>query len=326
MQDDVQAHEPAPVLEPQARAFVRRYRCPTTCEGAEAVEFRSRMTDLWGGDGDDPDVEEEWLAVRGGGSTRIRVRLLRPAGSEGPLPVILYLHGLGAMPNEVCPHLSLVRDLVLGADAVVVVPEYDRPEDGRHPAAVERAHTVLRWIADGGEEAGLDGRRIAVVGVGAGAHHAALTLQARRQGEPRLVQQVLVCPVTDGAMDTGSYRRFAEGYFLGSEAMRGYWQRYAPDPGDRRRGTVSPLRAPRGRLRDMPPALVLTAEADVLRDEGEAYATRLREAGVPVVSVRYHGTIHGFVLLDPLRGTPPARAARMQITDTLHIALREQDG
>jgi acetyl esterase/lipase len=250
------------------------------------------------------------------------VRILRPAGSDDALPVVLYLHGLGWMLTDAYAHRQLLADLVLGADAAVVVPEYDGPADARHPGAVERAYTVTRWLARHGAECGLDGSRIAVVGVSAGGQHAAaLTLVARERGGPRLRHQVLVCPVTDAAMDTPSYRQFADGYFLSRAAMCDYWQEYASDPGTRAQDTVSPLRAPARRLRGLPPALVLTAEADVLRDEGEAYAARLREADVSVVSIRYHGTIHGFVLFDLLRGTAASTAARIQVTDTLHAAL-----
>ncbi|MGW6821508.1 alpha/beta hydrolase fold domain-containing protein [Streptomyces sp. NPDC055005] len=326
MNNDVDAVRPGPVLERQVRAFVRRHSCPTARDGLDTAASRARVSDLWdGGDAPpDPDVVEEWLAVPGPAGRRIRVRILRPAGSEGPLPVVLYLHGLGWMLTDAYAHRQLVADLVLGTDAAVVIPEYDVPGDARHPGAVEQAHTVARWIVGQGAECGLDGTRMAVVGVSAGAHHAAaLTLLANRCGGPLFLQQVLVCPATDAAMDTPSYAEFAEGYFLGRTAMRDYWEQYAPDAETRAQRAVSPLRASNGQLRGLPPALVLTAEADVLRDEGEAYAARLREADVPVVSVRYHGTIHGFVLFDLLRGTHTARAARIQITDTLHIALHQ---
>jgi acetyl esterase/lipase len=281
------------------------------------------MAALWNGGGRaDPDVEEEWLALPSGGARRIRVRILRPAGADEPLPVVLYPHGLGWMLTDAYAHRQLVADLVLGADAAVVVPEYDMPADARHPGAAERAYTVARWLARHGAQWRLDGTRMAVAGVSAGAQHAAaLTLLARERGGPRLRHQVLICPVTDAAMDTPSYRQFADGYFLSRAAMSGYWQQYAPDPRTRALGTVSPLRAPIGRLRGLPPTLVLTAEADVLRDEGEAYAARLTEADVPVVSIRYQGMIHGFVLFDPLRDTDASRAARVQVTDTLHASL-----
>ncbi|CCK25195.1 exported lipase/esterase [Streptomyces davaonensis JCM 4913] len=314
MEDHVPAAEPEPVLERPARDFVLRHAWP---------DSRDRMAALWNGDGgDEPDVEEEWLALPGHGGRRIRVRILRPAGSAEDLPVVLYLHGLGWMLTDAYAHRRLLADLVLGTDAAVIVPEYDQPADARHPGAVERAYTVSRWIARHGGEWRLDGSRMAVVGVSAGAHQAAaLTLVTRERGGPDLRHQVLVCPVTDAAMDTASYHRFANGYFLSRTAMRGYWQQYAPDPETRAHATVSPLRADVDRLRGLPSALVLTAEADVLRDEGEAYAARLRAADVPVVSVRYHGTIHAFVLFDLLRDTGASRAARIQVTDTLHAAL-----
>ncbi|WP_320784954.1 alpha/beta hydrolase [Streptomyces sp. CRN 30] len=311
-----------PVLDRRTRAFVEAHTWPLSPH-TDAAASRARMAAHWDGGGrDEPDVEEEWLALPGDGGSRVRVRILRPAGTDEPLPVVLYLHGVGWMLTDAHAHRRLVADLVLGADAAVVVPEYDLPEDARHPAAVERAHTVARWIARHGAGSRLDGSRIAVVGASAGAQvAAALTLVARERGGPRIRHQVLVCPVTDAAMDTPSHRRFADGYFLSRAAMRDYWQRYAPDPLTRAHGTVSPLRAPAHRLAGLPPALVLTAEADVLRDEGEAYAARLREADVPVVSIRYHGTIHGFVLFDPLRDTEASRAARIQVTDTLHTNL-----
>ncbi|MFF4961495.1 alpha/beta hydrolase [Streptomyces sp. NPDC001222] len=322
MEEDVPALGAKPVLERQVRAFVQAYTCPVP-EGTDAAAARARMAVLWNGDGRvEPDVEEEWLALPGDDGSRIRVRILRPAGSEELLPVVLYLHGLGWMLTDAHAHRLLVADLVLGVDAAVVVPEYDGPEDARYPSAVERAYTVARWIARHGAQCRLDGTRMAVVGASTGAQQAAaLTLVALERGEPAFSHQVLVCPVTDAAMDTHSYHQFGEGYFLGRAAMSGYWRQYAPDPETRTLGTVSPLRAATRRLRGLPPALVLTAEADVLRDEGEAYAARLREADVPVVSARYHGTIHGFVLFDLLRGTHASRAARIQATDTLHAAL-----
>ncbi|WP_372505653.1 alpha/beta hydrolase [Streptomyces macrolidinus] len=322
MQEDVQVPWVTPVLGRQTRDFIESCQWPASPH-TDGAASRARMAALWSGGGrDEPDVEEEWLALPGSGGNRIRVRILRPAGTHEPLPVVLYLHGLGWMLTDAYAHRQLVVDLALGADAAVVVPEYDVPEQARYPDAVERAYAIAQWIARHGAGYGLDGTRIAVVGASAGAQHAAaLILVARTRRGPRFRHQVLVCPVTDAAMDTLSYRQFAEGYFLSRAAMRDYWQQYAPDPRDRARGTVSPLRAPTRCLVGLPPTLVITAEADVLRDEGEAYAAHLRQADVPVVSIRYHGTIHGFVLFDPLRGTEASKAARIQMTDTLHTAL-----
>jgi acetyl esterase len=170
---------------------------------------------------------------------------------------------------------------------------------------------------------GLDSSHIAVAGDSVGGNLAiALTLLAKERGDVRLVAQVEFYPVTDAAMDTGSYEEFAEGYFLRRDAMRWFWDQYTTDENERALPTVSPLRAGTDVLRDLPPALVITAEADVLRDEGEAFAVRLRRAGVPTTAVRYAGTIHDFVMLDALRDTGAARAAVAQASTWLRDHLK----
>ncbi|GAB2712038.1 alpha/beta hydrolase [Kitasatospora kifunensis] len=322
MFEEARPPQPPVVLEPEARAFVAQYGRPQMSFGGEPQPSRSALPDPWVAPLDDPGVVDEWLALPGDRGERIRVRILRPAGSEDLLPVILYLRGLGWMFNDSAAHHRLATDLALGADAAVVVPEYDRPPAARYPAAVEQSYAVARWIAEQGVQAGLDGTRMAAVGDCAGGNLvAALTLLAKQRGGVRLVQQVLLCPVTDAGLDTASHREFADGYVLGRSAMHEFWQQYVPDPRRRSEPAASPLRAPLEDLAGLPPALVVTAEADVLRDEGEAYAARLRAAGVPVVSVRYHGTVHGFLLLDALWGSAAATAARIQTIDTLHVVL-----
>jgi acetyl esterase len=150
---------------------------------------------------------------------------------------------------------------------------------------------------------------------------AALTLMAKERGDVPLLQQVLFYPVTDANFDTGSYHQFAEGYFLRRDGMQWFWDQYTTDEKQRAEITASPLRATTEQLTGLPPALVITGEADVLRDEGEAYANKLREAGVPVTAVRYQGIIHDFVMLNALRGTHAAEAAIKLAADTLRAAL-----
>ncbi|MBB6551791.1 alpha/beta hydrolase [Nonomuraea rubra] len=327
MEHDLQAPQPPLVLDRRTRAFLQEHRCPAAPAGADVAGARAAIRALWEETGPHPDVEEDWLAIPGCDKDRIRVRILRPAGSADPLPVILYLHGLGWMLTDAAAHQQLLCDLALGADAAIVVPEYDRSPEARHPVAVEQCYTVARWIAGNGAECRLDGSRMAVAGTSAGANlAAAVALLANRRGGPRFAHQVLVCPVTDAGLDTSSYHRFAEGYFLERAAMRAFWQQYAPDRAQRAQITASPLRATTGDLEGLPPTLILTAEADVLRDEGEAYAAKLRGADVPVVSVCYQGTIHGFVLFDALRDSDASRAARTQVMDTLHVALHSHGG
>ncbi|MFE1348988.1 alpha/beta hydrolase, partial [Streptomyces sp. NPDC058757] len=168
----------------------------------------------------------------------------------------------------------------------------------------------------------LDGGRIAVVGDSVGGNmSAALTLMAKRRGDVAFVQQVLFYPVTDARFDTPSYEEFATGYFLRREAMEWFWNQYTTDEAERAQVTASPLRATTDQLAGLPPALVITAEADVLRDEGEAYAAKLRAAGVPVTALRVQGVIHDFVMLNALRETQGAELALGVATDTLRKAL-----
>ncbi|WP_189314450.1 alpha/beta hydrolase, partial [Streptomyces brasiliensis] len=150
---------------------------------------------------------------------------------------------------------------------------------------------------------------------------AAMTLMAKEYGDLPLVYQVLFYPVTDAAFDTPSYRRFATGCFLRRDGMRWFWDQYTTNEAERAQITASPLRATKEQLTGLPPALVITGEADVLRDEGEAYANKLREAGVAVTAVRFQGIIHGFVVLNALRETHAAEAAISLAVSTLRTAL-----
>ncbi|MFF0434324.1 alpha/beta hydrolase [Streptomyces sp. NPDC004327] len=315
-----------PVLDHPTRAFVAAHGCPPWAHGPDPERARRDLARLQGRGA--PDAREaeavctEWFALPGGPTGHVRVRVVRPADSVGEMPVVLFLHGLGWVLGDAGTHERLVRAFALGADAAVVFVEYERAPEARYPVAVEQCYSVAKWVCERGGEIGLDGSRMAAVGDSTGGNLvAALTLLAKERGGVRLLQQVLLCPVTDAGFDTSSYREFATGYFLDGETMRWFWDQYLPDVRQRSQVTASPLRASLEQLAGLPPALVVTSEADVVRDEGEAYATKLRAAGVPVVSMRYHGTIHDFMVLDPLRDTDAARAALVQALDTVHVAL-----
>ncbi|MFJ6434249.1 alpha/beta hydrolase [Streptomyces sp. NPDC091416] len=318
-----------PVLDHPTRAFVDRHPCPSPGHDPDPQQARLDLVRLQGEDGppDEQDTSTEWFALPGGPTGHVRVKVVKPADSVGRIPVVLFLHGLGWVLGDAGTHERLVHAFALGADAAVVFVEYERAPEARYPVAVEQCYAVAKWICEQGGEIGLDGDRMAAVGDSAGGNLvAALTLLAKERGGVRLLQQVLLCPITDADFDTPSYQRFARGYFLGRETMRWFWDQYLPDARQRREATASPLRATLEQLAGLPPALVVTSEADVLRDEGEAYAAKLREAGVAVVSMRYHGTVHGFMVLDPLRGTDAARAALTQALDTVHVALHRHRG
>ncbi|MCX5345020.1 alpha/beta hydrolase [Streptomyces sp. R-74717] len=311
-----------PVLEPAAAAFAEATANPPYLFDLPPAEGRKAVDEVQSGEIDKPQIDEEWITVSGGPTGSVRARIVRPAGVEGTLPVILYIHGAGWVFGNAHTHDRLVRELATGANAAVVFPEYDLSPEARYPVAIEQNYTVAKWVVQQGASKNLDGSRLAVAGDSVGGNMtAALTLMAKERGDIPLVQQVLFYPVTDANFDTGSYRQFAEGYFLRRDGMQWFWDQYTTDEADRAQITASPLRATTDQLTGLPPALVITGEADVLRDEGEAYANKLRAAGVPVTAVRFQGIIHDFVMLNALRETHAAQAAITLAADTLLTAL-----
>lgn len=311
-----------PVLEPAAAAFAEATANPPYLFDLGPEEGRKAVDEVQSGEIAKPEIAEEWVTVQGGPTGEVRARIVRPADTEGPLPVIVYLHGAGWVFGNAHTHDRLVRELAVGARAAVVFPEYDLAPEARYPVAIEQNYAVARWVVTDGAAKGLDADRIAVAGDSVGGNMtAALTLMAKERGDVPLVQQVLFYPVTDANFDTPSYHRFAQGYFLRRDAMQWFWDQYTTDEEQRAEVTASPLRATTEQLTGLPPALVITAEADVLRDEGEAYADKLRAAGVPVTAVRYQGAVHDFVMLNALRETHAAEAAINQAVDVLRTAL-----
>ena len=270
---------------------------------------------------DAPAVDEHWVTVPAHVGD-VHVRIVASRNVLWTLPVILYMHGGGWMLGNAKTHDRLVRELAVGAGAAVAFVEYDRSPEARFPVAIEQGYAAASWIMREGHAHQLDPDRMAVAGdsVG-GCMAAALTLMAEGRGDVRFVHQSLYYPVTDAAMDTPSYRQFAEGYHLTAKAMAWFWDAYAPDPETRTSAYASPLQAADQQLAGLPPALVIVDECDVLRDEGEAYAGRLRANGVDVTTVRYDGTIHDFMMLNPLSGTHATRAAIAQATSVLRSAL-----
>jgi acetyl esterase/lipase len=248
---------------------------------------------------------------------------MRPVGATGTLPVILYMHGGGWILGNAGTHDRLVRELVAGTGAALAFVEYDRSPEARYPVAIEQGYATAQWIVREGAAHGLDASRMAIAGdsVG-GCMTAAIALMAQERGDVRFQHQSMYYPVTDAAMDTASYAQFAEGYHLTAKAMAWFWDAYAPDVERRAEPLASPLQATDEQLRGLPPALLLVDECDVLRDEGEAYASRLRAAGVAVTTVRYDGIIHDFMMLNPLSQTHATRAAVAQAIATLREALQ----
>ncbi len=267
------------------------------------------------------NVDDITVAIPGP-LTHLPVRIFRPHRSGCLLPVILYVHGGGWVAGDATTHDRLVRELAAESGAAVVFPQYTRTPQAQYPRAIRECYSVLSWVAFHGATHGLDGKRIAVVGDSVGATIATtLTLLAKERGGPPLAAQVLFYPATDASLCTASHRQYGHGYWLHRDAMAWYWDQYIPDEARRAETTASPLRATMGELANLPPALIVTAEADILRDEAEAYALKLSDAGVNVTSTRYAGVVHDFIMLNALRCTTAAEAAISQATGYLAGAL-----
>jgi len=309
------------VLEPAAQAFADATAVPPFLFQLDLAEGRKAVDEVQTTDYPKPEIDEQWVTVPHGDGT-VKARIVRPAGSTGPLPVVLYIHGAGWVFGNAHTHDRLVRELAVGAGAAVVFPEYDLSPEARYPVALEQNYAVARWIVASGKDHDLDAERLAIAGDSVGGNMvAAVTLLAKERGDLQFRQQVLFYPVTDASFDTASYHEFAEGYFLQREGMKWFWDQYTTDESERNQITASPLRASLDQLSGLPTALVITGEADVLRDEGEAYASKLREAGVAVTAVRFGGIIHDFVMLDALRDTHAAQTAIALAITTLRNAL-----
>ncbi len=226
----------------------------------------------------------------------VPVRVYRAEGVATPAPGVVYFHGGGWVVGDLESEDNFCRALANRTDAIVVSVDYRLAPEHRCPAAAEDCYAATRWVADHGAAIGVDGTRIAIAGDSAGGNlTAVVALLARDRGGPSLRHQVLIYPVADHDFETQSYRDNATGYLLTRASMQWFWSHYAPDEAQRRAVHASPLRAEK--LVGLPPATVITAEYDPLRDEGEAYAARLREAGVATVATRYDGQVHGFVSL-----------------------------
>lgn len=268
------------------------------------------------------DVRDTTFPV--GPKEAVRVRIVRPKDAKEALPVVMYFHGGGWVLGGNATHERLVRELAEGAHAAVVLVDYDRSPEVKFPVANEEAYAATRYVAEHAKALNVDASRLAVAGDSVGGNmSAAVTLMAKERKGPRIAYQVLFYPVTDLSMDSGSYTTFQEGPWLTKPAMKWFADAYQPEVSARASALVSPLKASLEQLQGLPEALVITAENDVLRDEGEAYAQKLSQAGVRVTSTRYNGTVHDFVMLNPLAQTPAARGAIAQATAALQGALRK---
>ena len=261
------------------------------------------------------DVEDTSILTDDSGYVDIRV--VRPKDMDEKLPVILYIHGGGWVMGGKDSFDMLIRKIAVCTNSVVIFPDYSRSPEAEFPKAINEIYSVLEYIYKNPEQFNIDAERIAIAGDSAGGNMAIVTaMKAKNKNGPKLLYQCLFYPVTNAGMDTKSYEAFKDGPWLSKKAMEWFWDAYAPEKKLRNDIYISPLHADEEELSGLPPALIITVENDVLRDEGEAYATKLDSAGVEVTNVRVNGTIHDFLMLNALFDTQPAIGA-MELACTM---------
>jgi acetyl esterase/lipase len=301
------------VLEPQTQAFVDAL----AAQGGKPIyelsyaDARQVLEDLQASASVTKlpaDVEDKMFPVGPTGQTSVTI--YRPKGLNGRLPVVMYYHGGGWVLGSKNTHDRLLRDLVNRTNAAFVFVNYTPSPEAQFPVPIEQGFAAAKYVAEHGDELGLDSARLAVAGDSVGGNMTAVVAQlAKERKGPTIRYQVLFYPVTDASMSQASYKEFANGPWLTTAAMKWFWDAYAPNKADHKKPTASPLAATIEQLKGLPPALVIVDENDILRDEGEEYARRLIQAGVQTTAVRVLATIHDFVMMNPLAGTAATKAA-----------------
>jgi acetyl esterase len=326
-QAQVKDPDPAqdPAIEKQTREFLKMLNSGggkpmETLSPAEARKVlegaqKSVQVDISG-----IDVSEKTISQDG---LKIKLFIVRPQHQKGVLPAFMFFHGGGWVIGDFATHQRFVRDLVVYSGTVCVFVEYSRSPEAKYPVALNECYAATKWIADHGTEVNIDGKRLAVVGNSAGGNLAAATaLMANAKKRPALKFQLLFWPVTNADFETASYKQYASSRFLTRNMMIWFWDNYVPQT-QRNEFFAAPLKATPKDLNGLPPTLVQTAENDVLRDEGEAYARKLNEAGVAVTLVRVQGMIHDYGLLNPLATVPAVQSALRQAAAELKFALQK---
>lgn len=314
-----------PRIDPQVRAFLREINKDSSpfweLPQPKPQEILTGLQNKTPVDMSGVTTTEQTITQDG---QTVKVHIMKPQQVTGKPGVLLFIHGGVWIVGNFQNHQRLLRDLVVGSGQIGVFVDYTSLPEARFPTQLDQSYAVLKWVATHAEEFGADGSRIAVAGNSVGGNmSAALTLMAKDRHGPRISYQVLMIPATDASVDTASYREFGTGRFLARAFMKYGWDLYAPDSKTRDNPYVSPLRASLQELNGLPPALVITAENDPLRDEGEAYARKLKEAGVSVIATRYNGMIHDFVLLNGIQANPEPQAAIRQMSAEIKAHLEQ---
>ena len=313
-----------PLLEPSAQAFIDRLET-SRIPPVHTVSFTDAhrvLTRLQSGPVAELPcvVEDRTLPV--GPTGAIGVRIVRPKDADGLLPAILYFHGGGWVMGGKESHDRLVHELANGAQAAVIFVDYTLAPLAQYPVQNEQGYAVLKYVAENPNSLNVDAWRIAVAGDCAGGNMAAaVTLLAKERRGPNIVFQLLFCPVVSDVIDTGDNTTFEDDLWLTRSAVRDFLDAFFPDSASRQQVTAFPLKASLEQLNDLPDALIIVAENDVLRSQGEAYARKLIRAGVNVTSTRYNNTIHDFVVLNALADSGAARGAIAQANAALRTVF-----
>ncbi|HBH16206.1 MAG TPA: alpha/beta hydrolase [Leclercia adecarboxylata] len=265
-------------------------------------------------------VAEKIITVNG---QSIKLKIVKPDNATGTLPVFMFFHGGGWVLGDFPTHERLIRDLVRSSGAAAVYVDYTPSPEAHFPVAINQAYEATKWVAEHGQEIGVDGSRLGLVGNSVGGNMvASVALQAKQFNGPKIRYNVMLWPVTDANFDSTSYNQYENGYFLTKNMMKWFWDNYTTNASDRNNILASPLRATTEQLKGFPQTLIQTAELDVLRDEGEAFGRKLDAAGVPVTVTRYNGMIHDYGLLNPLSQEPTVRTALEQAGAALQNHLK----
>ena len=267
-------------------------------------------------------IEESEKTISADGY-QIQLNIVRPQGVKGKLPVFIFIHGGGWVLGDYPTHKRMVRDLVVLTGFAGVFVNYTRTPDAKYPQAINEIYAVIRWVSENSDEIGVDGKNLAVVGSSAGGNMTAATvLKAKEKGGPEIKLHIMMWPVTDANFERESFKQFGEKRFLTAPLMKWMWDLYTTDAEERKEIYASPLLASVEQLKGLPPALIMVAESDILRDEGEEYGRKLDEAGVKVTTVRYDGMIHDWGLLNPISQVPATRASLLQVAEELKRRLQ----
>ena len=266
------------------------------------------------------DIEDQVVPV--GPTGEVSVRIYRPTGAKGLLPVVMYFHGGDWVLGSKYTHDRLLRDLVNGANAAFVFVNYIPPPEAQFPIPIEQVYAATKYVSAHGGDLGLDANRLAVAGESVGGYMTAVVAQlAKERKGPSIRYQVMMYPVTDSSMSQPTYKEFANGPWQTAAAMEWFWDAYAPHKEDRTKTTASPLSATLEQLEGLPPAFVIVDENDILRDEGEQYAKKLIQTGVDVTPIRVLATHHPYALLNALADTPATKATVQIVSEKLSEAL-----